>query len=185
MNQVTTNTVVGLEADLQAIRNNRSVTLTSVTPATGFPLNPVTQTATISSKLDFLGTIRASGGYLWTPSLLTYITGGLAYAEAELNSTITQNVVGNAPFTGPYTAVGTSQVVRFGATIGAGVEWMVIPNWSVRAEYLYMGLGLSTASVNSTLINPSTNGGNLSSATVVTSARFNDNIVRGGVNYHF
>jgi hypothetical protein len=29
------------------------------------------------------------------------------------------------------------------------------------------------------------NGGNLSAATVVTSARFNDNIVRGGVNYHF
>jgi outer membrane immunogenic protein len=80
--------------------------------------------------------------------------------------------------------VGTSKVVRFGATIGAGVEWLIIPNWSVKAEYLYVGLG--RASVNSTLVNPDRlNGGFLSSVNVVTSARFNDNILRGGVNYHF
>jgi opacity protein-like surface antigen len=61
---------------------------------------------------------------------------------------------------------------------------MVVPNWSVKAEYLYVGLG--TPTVNSILVNPSHFGnGNLSAATVVTSARFNDNIVRGGVNYHF
>jgi opacity protein-like surface antigen len=61
---------------------------------------------------------------------------------------------------------------------------MVVPNWSVKAEYLYVGLGNPT--VNSSLVNVSHfGGGNLSSVNVVTSARFNDNIVRGGVNYHF
>jgi outer membrane immunogenic protein len=182
--QTTANTVVGLEADLQATGQNHTFTFTSVTPAAGFPGFPVTQSATLTTRLDFLGTIRARGGYLWDPNFLTYVTAGLAYGEIELNSSITQNIPGNAPFTTPYTGVGTSKVVRFGGTIGAGFEWMVVRNWSVKAEYLYVGLG--TPTVNSSLVNPDhVNGGNLSSVNVVTSARFNDNIVRGGVNYHF
>jgi outer membrane immunogenic protein len=188
--QTTANTVVGLEADLQASGQNHTFTFNSVTQVPGFPVNPITQTATITTKLDFLGTIRASGGYLWDPNFLTYITAGLAYGQIELSSSITQNVPGAAPEFTPYTGVGTSKVVRFGGTIGAGLEWMVMPHWSVRAEYLYVGLGLPT--VNSLLTNPSHNpiilggpNGNLSSATVITSARFDDNIVRAGVNYRF
>jgi outer membrane immunogenic protein len=182
--QTTASTVVGLEADLQATGANHTFTFTSVTPAAGFPGFPVNQSATLNTRLDFLGTIRARGGWLWDPSFLTYVTGGLAYGEIELNSTITQNVPGLAPEFTPYTAVGNSKVVRFGGTIGAGLEWMVVPNWSVKAEYLYVGLG--TPTVNSSLVNVSHFGnGNLSSVNVVTSARFNDNIVRGGVNYHF
>jgi outer membrane immunogenic protein len=201
--QTTANTVVGLEADLQATGSNHTFTFASVTPVTGVnpfiinpitglpvPLNPIAQTATVTTRLDFLGTIRARGGWLWEPNFLTYVTAGLAYGEIELSSTIRQNVVGGAPnpnleglfeFLTPYTGVGTSKVVRFGGTIGAGFEWMVVPNWSVKAEYLYVGLGNPT--VNSSLVNSGT--GNLSSVNVVTSARFNDNIVRGGVNYHF
>jgi outer membrane immunogenic protein len=187
--QTTATTVVGLEADLDVAGQNHTFTFNSVTQVPGFPLNPIGQTATVSTKLDFLGTVRARGGYLWDPNFLTYITAGLAYGEIELTSRITQNVLSTIPlpppveFT-PYTGVGTSKVVRFGGTIGAGVEWMVIPHWSVRAEYLYLSLGLPT--VNSVLTNPSHFGnGNLSSATVITSARFDDNIVRGAVNYHF
>jgi hypothetical protein len=61
---------------------------------------------------------------------------------------------------------------------------MIAQNWSVRGEYLYVGLG--TASVNSTLVNVDhINTGNLSSTAVVTSARFNENIARGALNYHF
>jgi outer membrane immunogenic protein len=189
--QTTANTVVGLEADLDATGQNHTFTFNSVTQVPGFPVNPITQTATVTTKLDFLGTIRASGGYLWNPNFLTYITAGLAYGQIELSSSITQNVPGQAPEFTPYTGVGTSKVVRFGGTIGAGLEWMVMPHWSVKAEYLYVGLGLPT--VNSLLTNPShlidpvthLANGNLSSATVVTSARFDDNIVRVGVNYRF
>jgi outer membrane immunogenic protein len=151
--QVADKWVVGLEADLQATGGSHTFTFASVTPVPGFPGNPIAQTATVGTKLDFLGTIRASGGYLWDPSFLTYVTGGIAYGEIELNSTITQNLVGAAPEFTPYTAVGTSKVVRFGGTIGAGLEWMVMPHWSVRAEYLFVGPGLPT--VNSTLVNPS------------------------------
>jgi len=184
--QTTANTVVGLEADLQASGNSHTFAFASSTANPFFPGFPVNQTATLTTKLDFLGTIRARGGYLWDPNFLTYITAGLAYGEIELSSTITQNVPGMAPEFTPYTAVGTTKVVRFGGTIGAGVEWMVMPHWSVRAEYLYVGLDKNTQTVNSTLVNSSHAGnGSLSAATVITSARFDENVVRGGVNYRF
>jgi outer membrane immunogenic protein len=182
--QFGTSTVVGLEADLQAVTgSSHSSTLVSSTPVTGFPGVPVNQTATVSTKLDYVGTIRARAGYLWTQNFLLYFTAGLAYGKAEINSSITQSVAGPPQFT-PYSATGSDSNVRFGGAIGAGLEWMIAQNWSVRGEYLYVGLG--TASVNSTLINVDhVNGGNLSSVAVVTSARFNENIARGALNYHF
>lgn len=180
--QIVPKIVVGLEADLQGISNNNdAVTVRSATPNANFPGFPVTQTATLSSKLDFLGTIRARAGYLITPSFLFYITGGLAYAKTEFSTSITQNV--NSPLlAGPYAAAATDSLLHFGGTIGGGLEWLMFQNWSVKAEYLYVGLG--TSSVNFTLINPLA-GLNFSSATVVSSTRFSENLVRAGLNYHF
>jgi outer membrane immunogenic protein len=78
--QIVPKIVVGIEADLRGVSNNNDgVTVGSVTPNANFPLSPVVQSATVSSKLDYLGTIRARAGYLVTPSFLFYITGGLAY----------------------------------------------------------------------------------------------------------
>jgi outer membrane immunogenic protein len=175
---------VGFEADLQAMTgSSHSFTFASTTQAPTFPGFPVNQRATVSTKLDFIGTVRARAGYLWTPNFLVYITAGLAYGEAEINTSITQSVAGPPQFT-PYSGMGTDSNLRFGGAIGAGLEWMIAQNWSVRGEYLYVGLG--TASVNSTLINVDhINGGNLSSTAVITSARFNENIARGALNYHF
>jgi outer membrane immunogenic protein len=182
--QFGSNGVVGLEADLQAMTgSSHSSTVVSTTPVPGFVGFPINQTATVSTKLDYVGTIRARAGYLWTPNFLLYFTAGLAYGEAEINSSITQSVTGPPQFT-PYSGAGTGSNLRFGGAIGAGLEWMIAQNWSVRGEYLYVGLG--TATVNSTLINVDhINGGNLSSTAVVTSARFNENIARGALNYHF
>jgi outer membrane immunogenic protein len=180
--QVATTIVVGVEADLQGISNNNdSVTLGTVTPNPNYPGFPVAQTATISSKLDFLGMLRARAGYLVTPSFLFYITGGLAYGKTELSTSITQNV-NSLNLTGPYTAAGTDSLMRFGGTIGGGLEWLITQNWSVKAEYLYVNLG--TSSVNFNLISP-LNQQNFSSATVVSSTRFSENVARAGLNYHF
>jgi outer membrane immunogenic protein len=180
--QIVPKIVVGLEADLQGISNNNdAVTVGSVTPNANFPGFPVTQTATLSSKLDYLGTIRARAGYLITPSFLFYITGGLAYGKTEFSTSITQNV-NNPTLAGPYAAAATDSLLRFGGTIGGGVEWLITQNWSVKAEYLYVGLGTST--INFQLINPLA-GLNFSSATVVSSTRFSENLARAGLNYHF
>ena len=185
--QIVPKIVVGVEADLQGVSNNNdSVTLGSVTPNANFPASPVVQSATLSSKLDFLGTIRARAGYLVTPSFLFYITGGLAYGKTEFSTSITQNCNNTiAPIpcgSGPYAAAATDSLLRFGGTIGGGMEWLITQNWSVKAEYLYVGLGTST--VNFNLINPLA-GLNFSSATVVSSTHFSENVARAGLNYHF
>jgi outer membrane immunogenic protein len=185
--QIVPKIVVGIEADLQGVSNNNdSVTVGSVTPNANFPLSPVVQSATVSSKLDYLGTIRARAGYLVTPSFLFYITGGLAYGKTEFSTSITQNCNNTiAPIpcgSGLYSAAATDSLLRFGGTIGGGVEWLLTQNWSVKAEYLYVGLGTST--VNFNLINPLL-GLNFSSATVVSATHFSENVARAGLNYHF
>jgi outer membrane immunogenic protein len=184
--QIVPKIVVGLEADLQGISNNNdAVTVNSVTPNSNFPGFPVTQTATLSSKLDYLGTIRARAGYLVTPSFLVYVTGGLAYGKTDFTTSITQSVPSPLTTGAPYSAAGTESLLRFGGTIGGGVEWLITQNWSVKAEYLYVGLDIvGTSTLNFPLINPLA-GNNFSSATVISSAHFDENLVRAGLNYHF
>ena len=87
-----------------------------------------------SDKLDWFGTVRGRLGFLATPTFLLYGTGGLAYgrvASATVNSfTATPDI---------YT--GSTSTTRAGWTAGAGGEWMFAPNWSAKAEYLYVDLG--------------------------------------------
>jgi len=187
--QIAPKIVVGIEADLQGVANNNdSVTVGSVTPNINFPASPVVQSATLSSKLDFLGTIRARAGYLVAPSFLVYVTGGLAYGKTEFSTSITQNC--NNPIapipcgSGPYAAAATDSSIRFGGAIGGGVEWLISQNWSVKAEYLYVALGTGPDNISFTLINPLA-GLNFSSAAVVSTTRFNENVARAGLNYHF
>jgi len=93
---------------------------------------------------------------------------------------------------------------RVGGTIGGGVEWMMAPNWSVKAEALYYDLGSVTVSAPLTAsINPIAlaigqspiTGANgainkfVGPATVsnaaVTHVNFQGVIIRIGLNYHF
>lgn len=110
------------------------------------------------TKLKWLGTDRARLGYAWD-RWLVYATGGLAYGRVE--ATI-------ANFAG----VTDETKWRWGYAVGGGIEMMLAPNWSAKAEYLYVNLGDKT---NYRLIAP----GNDESVLVRSS------IVRLGLNYHF
>jgi outer membrane immunogenic protein len=71
--------------------------------------------------------------------------------------------------------------------VGAGGEWMLSSNWSAKLEYLYYDLGsatYTTGGIANNLVDQLPDPG---MAAVATSSkvRFNDNIVRFGVNYHF
>jgi outer membrane immunogenic protein len=57
---------------------------------------------------------------------------------------------------------------------------MFLPNWSVKVEYLYYHLG-SVTYQNGPLVSSVPLFTNVSQST----ARFNGNIVRAGLNYHF
>lgn len=109
---------------------------------------------TITSKIDDLGTARLRLGYLMTPNSMIYATGGAAYAQEKSSSS---------------TGVNT-KVDHLGWTVGAGVEYMFAPQWSLKAEYLYADLG--TFKDNDRL-----NG-------VLTKTDLTLNTVRIGVNYY-
>jgi outer membrane immunogenic protein len=100
------------------------------------------------ADLNYLGTVRARIGY-GADRFLPYITGGLAYGSTDVS----------------IPGVGTNDDVRFGWTIGAGVEYAFTNNWTARVEGLYVDLqkdNVGTAKVGHEL-----------------------GIIRAGVNYKF
>ena len=140
--QVAPKYVLGVEADIQEISSSRQ-TVSSEVPA--FPDETIF--STINPAPTYLGTVRGRVGFLAAPALLLYGTGGLAYGG---RGSITQNDVdssGGCFITGtwchPY---GTNFGTQFGFAAGAGGEWMIKPNWSVKAEYLYYRLGGGSSS---------------------------------------
>jgi outer membrane immunogenic protein len=93
--------------------------------------------ASLSSELRWLGTERLRFGYAFG-RLLPYITGGLAYGQMH-----TRGVYADGGLLFPTSA----SHWQAGWTVGAGVEYAVLDNISVKAEYLYTSLnGTSGAS---------------------------------------
>ena len=123
-----------------------------------------------NSGSGFLGTVRGRLGFLATPTFLIYATGGLAYGNqwSAANSSIALFAPGVVPFFGYNN--NQSNGVKAGWTAGGGLEWMFSPNWSVKAEYLYVDLGKGPS-------NFLLNYGNASKSTA--------HVARLGVNYHF
>jgi outer membrane immunogenic protein len=143
------NVVFGVEADIQGSAVQDSVTVAS---------NGI-DTATASSELNWFGTLRGRIGYGFDRSLV-YFTGGLAFGGVKdtLSTTFSKTLV----FDGTKT----------GYTLGGGVEYLLAPSWSVKAEYQYLDLG----------------GDTLSFTKINGTATFTDphtyNTVRAGLNYH-
>ncbi|HEY8071824.1 MAG TPA: outer membrane beta-barrel protein [Methylocystis sp.] len=185
--------VVGLEADIQGFAgSNRTASAVSGVPVTfgGVPVDNFVGTTSVNRSLDYLGTVRGRVGYLFTPTLLIYGTGGLAYGGVNLNSTFfgTDTLLGGLGAASPAFGGSSHSDTRVGWTAGGGVEWMFAPNWSAKLEYLYFDLGTATTPVSvSTQVatGPIAGLGPLLSAAQQVSSRFNGNIVRAGVNYHF
>ena len=122
--------------------------------------------------------------------MLIYGTGGLAYGGVTPRTSI---FGGNTGLNlGLCCRRSSLRLVRqlsdtlVGWTVGGGVEWMFMPNWSAKVEYLYYDLGSVTysgAPPSSLRRRHST--GHFASHRFADSTRFNGNVVRVGVNYHF
>jgi outer membrane immunogenic protein len=106
------------------------------------------------TRNDFLSTVRGRVGIAmdrWLP----YATGGLA--------------VGNIRATVPgFTGIDKTNT---GWTVGGGLEYALAPNWSVKAEYLYVDLGKENCSLMCGL--------------PTNSVSLTSNVVRAGINYRF
>lgn len=182
--------VAGIEADIQGIAasgGNSSKLSFFPGPRSG-DLGVTSFDA--SSSLNYLGTVRGRIGYLVTPTLLVYGTGGFAYGEANVNITNYQTFYSRIFRTNTYSAYGygSASGMQVGYAVGGGGEWMFEPNWSIKVEYLYYDLGNADGGTANLLRLPnrSINGDPSavqSSSTI--NAPFQGNIVRGGFNYHF
>jgi outer membrane immunogenic protein len=164
--------VVGLEADIaySAMKGDGSVS----TNFLAFAYPPMTTTQT--GKVTWLGTLRPRAGWLWTPSMLVYATGGLAYGGVKASTDISVDLPGACPTGFFFCSTGSLSQVRAGWTVGGGAEWLLGSRWSARVDYLYFDLGRASYPIVSTL-----NGSEVMRA----EATFNGHIVRVGLNYHF
>ena len=162
--------VAGLEIDFDGISAKAGTVIPDAPPPPGFLPAPVSTSAT--RALDWLGTFRGRVGVTPVAPLLLYATGGLAVGERSLGIGVVAPVA--IP---PVNVSNQASNTSAGWTIGAGVEWMFAPHWSLKAEYLYVDLG----NISSTIAYAYP--GN--SSTLTATARDTMNIVRGGVSYHF
>jgi outer membrane immunogenic protein len=135
--------VFGVEADISGANISR----TDNAVIFGVP-------ASATARTDVLGTLRGRAGVTFG-NFMIFGTGGFAWAVNELSGTI-----------GGVTQSDTH--LHTGYTFGGGLEWMITPAWTARAEYLYANFG-----------GESYFGG------AVTTGRVGANIVRVGVNYMF
>ena len=177
-NWQTANWVFGIETDAQWTGQvGRTTVLCPVAgcfPAlTAVPAG-VRTAAALNDKLEWFGTFRGRGGVLVTPSVLLYVTGGLAYGSVQTDLDLSGFTATGIPVT-----VGaTRSSDKFGWTIGGGVESMFAANWSAKIEYLYVDLG----SISNSVVLPTAAGFPLGAN--VTS-RVTDSVIRGGISYHF
>jgi opacity protein-like surface antigen len=120
-------------------------------------------TATYKETTDFLMSATARVGYAWDHWML-YAKGGFAGAG---NKYSTFDVLQN------YNFQGTEN--RIGWTAGAGVEWAVWEDFSVRLEYDYFGFGTQ----NVTFIDST-----ISGVTGPVNIKQNIQLITLGVNFH-
>jgi outer membrane immunogenic protein len=145
--------VVGIRNMLDATSLSSNTNISSV-PFTG----------TVDSRTRWFDTLTARGGYLVTPLVLLYAHGGAAWTNTNITF-----------LTGSGAQVGVASNSSTGWTVGAGVEWMFAPQWSVFAEYNFMGFGTQSANFTTTA----------ATAIVNANAKADVQDVLAGVNYKF
>jgi outer membrane immunogenic protein len=91
-------------------------------------------------KTSWFGTLTGRVGYAVQPQWLIYLDGGAAWTRNQYTDSDTSNFFG-APFSGSATAT------RAGWTVGAGLEYKFLENWSVFAEYDFIELGGRNVSI--------------------------------------
>jgi outer membrane immunogenic protein len=84
----------------------------------------------LETKIDWFGTLRGRIGYAWD-NVLVYGTGGAAYGDIKAKAYKSDE---------PDNGFEVSDT-QWGWTAGAGVEYGITPNVTLKAEYLYVDLG--------------------------------------------
>jgi outer membrane immunogenic protein len=86
--------------------------------------------------------LRARAGYLVTPGLMAFVTGGVAAQRVEAIATCPADTTVCNPALGTQSFSNSSN--RVGWTVGGGLEAMLMQNWLARVEYRYADFGSSS-----------------------------------------
>ncbi|MGO4686108.1 outer membrane protein [Hyphomicrobium sp. 2TAF46] len=172
VNYQTAGYVFGIEADISAAALKGDA-------STAVDAFPVTFASATQSRLDAFGTLRGRLGFTPWDSSLLYVTGGLAFGQAETSSSVVGiNDFSSTTNCGNVAGLCASNAVkewRTGWTIGGGWEQAFADHWSVKFEYLYYDLGrISYGFLDSA-----------SGAAFTASDELSGHIVRTGINYKF
>jgi outer membrane immunogenic protein len=159
--------VLGVETDLNWM-NSAVKTTGFVAPPNGI----ITNVSSSSAGLRWLGTLRGRAGFAVDRALF-YVTGGLAYGDARASSNAS-----NFDGTNTDLYAGSVSGIRVGYAVGAGLEYAVTNNISLKGEYLYYNLGSASYSVAAANIFAAGEG-----IFTTASQKFDGSIVRVGLNY--
>ena len=177
----------GLRSSLSA--SNATSALFYPQPVGGWPAWPVVGTAQTSQSVNWFGTIRGRVGVTpFSPNVLLYGTGGLAYGSVRQSITYTAlyPAVPAWGFLGASASGNSSSDnVKVGWVLGGGLEWSPVGsrNWSFGLEYLYVDLGSTTMAINGTGFGVDGSSGRVVSAETTMHTRFQ--VGRVAINYHF
>jgi outer membrane immunogenic protein len=97
------------------------------------------------AKNDEISSVTGRVGYSWD-RVLFYGKGGAVWAHDKYSVTLAPTGIG--PVFPPPTTFNASDT-RFGGTVGGGIEWAFLGNWSARAEFDYYNFGSHTLTLSS------------------------------------
>jgi outer membrane immunogenic protein len=112
---------------------------------------------TLADKIQSFGSVTGRLGWAAGPALI-YAKGGYAWADNQISATAFGVTLSQSRF-------------HSGWTIGGGLEYLFVPNWSGKVEYMYADYG--NANYLPTLI-----AGGIGLGTTT-------HTIKAGVNYHF
>jgi outer membrane immunogenic protein len=159
--------VAGFEGDIDWAGNKFSQTATD-TDFGG------TGTATLTYKNDILSTFAARFGVAADHTLFYGKAGG-AWTQEKFNLSGTDPALGTASASGSFS--------RLGWMVGAGVEYAITNNLTVKAEYNYINFGTENDSLPVTFV--PVGGGAPVVATGIVSSKPTMNVVKVGLNWLF
>lgn len=154
--------IVGLEADWSRI-------VADVTPGVAV----AAARGLSASDPGWFATLRARMGYGLFDRFLPYLTGGVAYSR------IGADMVARFPETSlaASTAIGTGSGAKLGWTMGAGMEYAITDQISVKTEYLYSEFGGSALPIITAFASAEPAVG------VLSTRKVGVHTVRGGVSW--
>lgn len=207
--QYGTKYVFGIETDIQGTGINGSSRIggaaayasqyngnDGIAGNSGTASSRATGATVVDAGLNYLGTVRGRVGYLVTPTLLLYGTGGFTYGGAYAK--VTQSAVdtlgypvntqiGTAYSTSTWVGGGQQNQILTGWNAGGGAEWMFMPNWSLKGEALYWDLGRMNVNTSSLAASGQQSVGGYQSniGWGRTSVSYQGVQAKLGINYHF